>query len=216
MGTYHETNDRPEMPSFSQRVRGPAAWGGIGCLLAILLPVLSYFAALLTLEYNAFYHWFAIPAGWTEKPLGLPISGVLLMLTIGYMVILYGIYATVYAIMYRAVGISPYTALDLDSPARSRKRVSQAQKSRLTGVVLFLTAVLVSYLLLRAELTYQWFPIPPSWLLSGAFPYAGVYVLLLLLVWVFVWALWGIIHGIISALFFKKEEPLEDELMGDE
>ncbi len=209
MGMYH-TDDRPELPSFSRRARGPAAWGGIGCLLAILLPVLSYFAALLTLEYNALYHWFVIPAGWTENIAGLPISGILLMLTIGYTVLLYGIYATVYAIVYRAAGISPYTALDIDRPVRSRKRISQVQKNRLTAVVLFLTAVLVSYLLLRAELTYQWFPIPPSWLLSGAFPYAGVYVLLLLLVWVFLWALWGIVHGIISALFFKKEEVVED------
>jgi len=106
MGIYRH-DDRPEMPSFSRRVRGPAVWGGIGCVMAILLPILSYFAALLTLDYNNFYHWFVVPPTWLAKPWGLPTSKVVLMLAVGYMVAFYGIYALIYAFLYRVAGISP-------------------------------------------------------------------------------------------------------------
>ncbi len=215
MGMYQSSgSDRPEIPSFSQRTRGSAAWGGIGCVMAFLLPVLAYFAALLTVEYNAQHHWFAIPPNLAARPAGLPISAAILVLTVGYAVIFYGVYATLYAIIYRAMGISPYTPLDLDRLDREPKRVSHMQTGKLMGVLGFLLALAGGVALVHLNLAQRWVPIPRAWQVPGPLPYAGVYVLAVLLVWAFLWAFWGVFQGLISALFYGKkgasEKPGED------
>ncbi len=212
MGTYRHSS-RPEMPSFSRRVRGPAAWGGIGCMLAVLLPVLSYFAALLTLDYNAFYRWFDVPAQWAARPMGLPISIIIIILTVGYTIFLYAIYSTIYAIVYRVAGITPYTVLDLEYPPKTRKRISQLESGKLANILIFLAALAGGIGLVHLNAAKGWLPFPPSWLLPGPAPYAGVDVLVVLLLWVSLWALWGIIQAIISATL-KKESP--DDSLGDE
>ena len=198
MGMYRPSGDRPELPSFSHRTRGPAAWGGIGCVMAVLLPVLAYFAALVTLEYNARYHWFAIPPELAARPHGLPVSWAIVALGVGYALLFYGLYATLYALLYRAAGITPYTVLDVERPPRRRKRVSQQQISALGGVVGFLLALVGGVALVQMDVAHGWVPIPPSWRVPGPLPYAGVYVFAVLVLWALIWSLWGVVQGLIS------------------
>ncbi|GEM_PF-2722779 len=198
MGMYRPSGDRPELPSFSHRTRGPAAWGGIGCVMAVLLPVLAYFAALLTLEYNARAHWFAVPPVLAARPYGLPVSVAILALTVGYGVLFYALYAALYALLYRAAGITPYTALDIDRPPRRRKRISQQQLSALGGTVAFLAALVGGIALVQMDLTHGWVPIPASWRVPGPLPYAGVDVFAVLALWAVTWSLWGAVQGLIS------------------
>ena len=198
MGMYRPSGDRPELPSFTKRTRGPAAWGGIGCVMAVLLPVLAYFAALLTLEYNVQYHWFAVPPDLAARPHGLPVSWAILILTVGYAVLFYGLYSALYALMYRAAGITPYTVLDVERPERRRKRISQQQVSALGSVVVFLLALVGGIALVRMDLTHGWVTIPPNWRVPGPVPYAGVYVFGVLALWAVLWSLWGVVQGLIS------------------
>jgi len=206
MGAYRSSGDRPEIPSFSRRTRGPAAWGGIGCIMALLLPALAYAAALITLEYNAQYHWFVLPPYMTQRLAGLPISGAIAALTLGYAVLLYGIYATVYAFVYRLAGITPYTALDWDVKDRPQKRVSRVRSSKLVGLLGILLALLGSALLVSLNMTNGWVPIPPSWRVPGPFPNAGVFFFVFLLLWALLWVLWGLLQGLLSALLYRRDE----------
>jgi len=214
MGAYRSSGDRPELPSFSRRLRGPAAWGGIGCVLALLFPVLGYMAALLTLEYNARYHWFVLPPYMTRSLVpGVPISGAVLALTLGYVVVLYGIYAVVYALVYRMVGISPYTPLDWEVRERSTRRVSRVRTSQLIGVLGFLLAVVGGIALVHLNLAQGWVDIPRSWRVRGPFPYAGVDLFVVLLLWAVLWAFWSLLQGLLSALFYSKDKS-EDRRKG--
>jgi len=214
MGAYRSSGDRPEIPSFSRRLRGPAAWGGIGCVLALLFPVLGYVAALLTLEYNARYHWFVLPPYMTRSLVpGVPVSAAVLALTLGYVVVLYGIYAVVYALMYRLMGISPYTPLDWEVRERSTRRVSRLRPSKLIGLLGVLLALLGSVVLFSLNATNGWVAIPPSWRVPGPFPYAGVIFFLFLLLWALLWIFWGLLQGLLSALFYSKDKS-EDRRKG--
>ena len=213
MGAYRSSGDRPEIPSFSRRTRGPAAWGGIGCVMALLLPVLAYAAALLTLEYNAQYHWFELPPDMLEQVAGLPVSKAMVTLMVGYAVVFYGVYAVLYAGIYRMAGISPYTPLDWEVRQRGSKRVSRKQSGKLVGFLGVLLAFLGSVLLFSLNATNAWVSIPPSWHVPGPFPYAGVIFFLFLLLWALLWVLWGLLQGLLSALFYSKDKS-EDRRKG--
>ncbi len=210
MGFYRPDSDRPPLPSFSQRTRGPAAWGGIGCVMAILLPVLAYFAALVTLEYNAQYHWVTVPPSMLARPAGLPISWAIATLTVGYLFLFYGVYATLYALLYRALGISPYTALDLERPER-RKRRTRSDLSLLWNVLLFLVAFLGGIFLVQLNLSRGWVTIPDSWKVPGPLPYAGVYLFAIIALWAILWALWGVLQGLLVATARNREQNKDHE-----
>ncbi len=211
MGMYRPSGDRPELPSFTKRTRGPAAWGGIGCVMAVLLPVLAYFAALLTLEYNAQYRWFAVPPELAARPHGLPVSWAILILTVGYAVLFYGLYSALYALMYRAAGITPYTALDIDRPPRRRKRISQQQVSALGNALVFLAALAGGVALVRVDLARGWVPVPPGWRVPGPVPYLGVYVFVVLALWAVLWSLWGVAQGLISWWMEARRRSEEEQ-----
>lgn len=66
-------------------------WRGIGFILIILIPILSYVGALALLEENAKRGWFAIPAD-LLVPISDPFLGVKIGLAVVLMVILYSIY----------------------------------------------------------------------------------------------------------------------------
>ncbi|NPA93166.1 MAG: hypothetical protein GXO56_05755 [Chloroflexi bacterium] len=210
MGFYQPETDRPPLPSFSQRTRGPAAWGGIGCIMAILLPVLAYFASLVTLEYNAHYHWITIPPNMQARPAGLPVSWAIFILTVGYLILFYAIYATLYALLYRMLGISPYTALDLERPERRRRRKKQ-NFGLLLGVLGFLLAFLGGIFLVQLNLSQGWVPIPDSWKVPGPVPYAGVYLFAVIALWALLWASWGIFQGLLVMFSQSRDKDKEQE-----
>jgi peptidoglycan/LPS O-acetylase OafA/YrhL len=105
-------------------------WRGIGCLMMIVVPLVSYAGALKIVEYGLKHYW-PFPAeflGYIQFPqwvwrapvlplLVTPIAnfknmGAVLVFTLGLIVLLAAIFSTVYAMIYRTMGPSRYTTFD--------------------------------------------------------------------------------------------------------
>ncbi|NOY98990.1 MAG: hypothetical protein GXP40_07285 [Chloroflexi bacterium] len=116
------------------------AWRGIGCLIGLILPVISYAGAAVLLTNDAVkkqvpwqllgppslppFLWEYIPAirpalstiyGWTDLEATLVLAFVLL-------VILGSVVSLVYAMMYRVVGPPRYGPRDMPPPRRKIKK----------------------------------------------------------------------------------------------
>ncbi len=205
MGMY-SSSGRPEMPSFAKRTMGHPIWGALGIMLAVLLPILAYAAARLTLAYPKAVEWLGLSAS-AYRPLpkiGIP-QGVL-WLTIGYAALFYALYALVYALLYAALRVTPYTPLDVKRPLRRKRRLSPDTGVRVLGALGVLIALVGSVWLVRLDLSHGWVAIPPGWLVPGPVPLAGVYFLLFLVLLAILWTL----AAVIAWLFNAARPPRED------
>lgn len=120
----------------------PAAWRGIGCLLMVLLPIVSYVAAVELLKTpevrNLFYKVNPALLGPPSLPGILWEVGTLhgllnmiyswnnleanLILALLILLVLSGIIGSVYAIAYRTVAPSRYGPLDAPPPKHKPKK----------------------------------------------------------------------------------------------
>lgn len=119
------------------------AWRGIGCLMMIIVPLLSYFGALELLKYGFSKGWL-IPIGllgyvqfpaWVWKVNLLagivrPIASypnfyAVALLTIILLIVLSGIFSYLYSLMYRVIGPSRHTALD--SPDMKGRKIKKSR-----------------------------------------------------------------------------------------
>lgn len=109
-------------------------WRGIGCLMMIIVPLMSYAAAVITVEYALAQRWPlpyqllgapTLPAFiWRSPALAYLFAPVLqwenlyahLVFGLVYLVLFGSIVAFVYALLYRLVGPSRYTPLDVPPP----------------------------------------------------------------------------------------------------
>lgn len=118
----------------------PAGWRGIGCLLMLIFPVVSYFAAIELLKVNSIYALFmrAMPGFFGAIPIHsllwrvtalVPlwnwlrsINNLAVNLVFGAIVllILTGIVSVLYGIMYRAV--APARLGPTDAPPQKRSK----------------------------------------------------------------------------------------------
>ena len=131
------------------RTMGPAQaqthviWRGIGCLLMLIVPVISFILATFSISAAVALGWPlpyqllgtpVMPASlWSYQPIN-PILGfiesqtnlyAILLVTVLYIVFLSAVLTFVYAVMYRIVGPSRYGPLDAPPPkisARSYRR----------------------------------------------------------------------------------------------
>lgn len=118
-------------------------WRGIGCLLMLIIPVMSYILAMFTIDAALAAGWPlpyqllgnpVMPAylwnlGFLDPLLGLIQSQsnlyAILVLAVLYIVVFSAVLAFVYAVLYRIIGPSRYGPLDAPPPrvrARSYKR----------------------------------------------------------------------------------------------
>lgn len=114
-------------------------WRGIGCVLMVLIPIMSYVGATFVVRENFKAHWFAVPAElskhldlsfvWRYLPfLQQPLSGLEdlfnldILLTLGFLIVGFGLLSVVYSMMYSAVGPSRYGPTDAPPVKRSPKR----------------------------------------------------------------------------------------------
>ena len=108
-------------PTFAQTSRrsGPSSvhpiWRGIGCILLILVPIISFAGAKLLVQENIKQHWIDIP----QEMLGsfsVPVVGRVLFADLAVWIILivigFGILTVVYALFYRLLGPSRYGPLE--------------------------------------------------------------------------------------------------------
>lgn len=118
-----------------QKVKEPHfAWRGIGCLMMIIIPIISITAGYETIKYGLDHNW-TIPYQLLGTP-GFPdffykSSGLMKLVSpiaatphfyayaaasFLYMILLGGIVSFAYAIVYRIVGPSRYGPLDVPPP----------------------------------------------------------------------------------------------------
>jgi hypothetical protein len=90
-------------------------WRGIGCLLLILLPIISFAGAKLLVQANSRQRWIQIPSELSGSFIA-PVVGRIfyadLALAVILIVIGFAIITVVYAIIYRIIGIPRFGPLD--------------------------------------------------------------------------------------------------------
>lgn len=91
-------------------------WRGIGCILIILIPILSFVAAKLIVQENLQQKWVQIPDELTGS-FDVPSIGQILYadlaVTVMLLVIGFGLLTIVYALIYRIFGPSQYGPMDV-------------------------------------------------------------------------------------------------------
>lgn len=108
-------------PTYAQTSRSSSTssvhpvWRGIGCILLILVPIISFAGAKLLVQENIKQHWIDIP----QEMLGsisVPVVGRVLFADLAVWIILivigFGILTVVYALFYRLLGPSRYGPLE--------------------------------------------------------------------------------------------------------
>ncbi len=136
MGRYSASARRAAHPEKEQVA---PIWRGIGCLMIVIIPVVSYMLASLAMTL-AVQAELPMPYQFIGNPVlppvlfrtGLaPIAGFLaqqenlygiLALTVLFIVIIGGIVSVVYAAIYRVVGPPRYGPLDAETPRINVKR----------------------------------------------------------------------------------------------
>lgn len=112
-------------PNLSVDKSGPGwkihpVWRGIGCIMIILLPAMSYAGAVELVKANYIQGWISMPAELTGPPQYPYLYAYLL---VGTMLLLVGssLLITIYSMTYRAASGPRQGPLDA-SPARHRKK----------------------------------------------------------------------------------------------
>jgi hypothetical protein len=102
-------------------------WQGIGCLMVVLIPLMSYAGSVILVDANVENKWLPIPQeliGPPGRPLLYSQLGVTVLLSMfGFMILV-----VAYSILYRYVGPPKYGPTD--APPIRRKRVSRSQKRK--------------------------------------------------------------------------------------
>lgn len=122
MSKYYRSYMQPPPPRKPWQVH--PVWRGIGCIFILLLPLISYFAAVLIVRENIKRRWFQIPSEFmgsiTIPHLGrfyyVDLFVAFILLAIGF-----GLLVTLYAILYRIIAPPFYGPLDAP-PVRYRKK----------------------------------------------------------------------------------------------
>ena len=101
-------------------------WRGLGCILIIIIPIMSYAAAVVIVSENYKNRWVALPSelvGTYLIPyLNVRINFAVIAVTLLLLFIGYGILVLIYAFMYRLIGPSRYGPLDSPPIKRKPKR----------------------------------------------------------------------------------------------
>ena len=137
MGRYEKNNFRQVKPR--KRELHPV-WRGIGCLIILVLPLMSYASAVIIVDYGISQRWpiprellgrpqlpeilFKLPSiaqifypvlGWINFYAYLAVGVIILVLLVGFL-------SFVYALMYRYVGPPQYSPIDAPPTGRKVKR----------------------------------------------------------------------------------------------
>ncbi len=102
-------------------------WRGIGCLLIILVPVISYAGAVLLVEANRQAKWMTVPAE-LMRTISIPTLSLKIphlwanLLAAAVLALLgFGVVMIIYAIIYSIIGPDKYSPLDSPPVRRPSK-----------------------------------------------------------------------------------------------
>jgi predicted permease len=115
MSKYMKYNRRSMIPEKPWQIH--PIWRGIGCVLMLLIPVMSYAGAALLVQENLKQRWVPVPALLYQSVAipGLPVIPYLyanLAVAVLLSLIGFGVVMIAYALIYRLVGPPRYGPLD--------------------------------------------------------------------------------------------------------
>jgi hypothetical protein len=99
-------------------------WQGIGCLMLILIPIMSYAGAVLLVQANAEQGWLPMPRELSQSVV-IPLLGsvksfyAVAIMTVLLMIIGFGVITILYSIIYSMVGPPRLGPLDAPPVRRS-------------------------------------------------------------------------------------------------
>lgn len=117
MGLYRIPE--PEIPTITERLRAHPVWYGLGCLLALFLPLVAFGLSVWLIQLNSLHHWVTIPPQLIlREPLPIvgpipPLTPLYLLLTGVITLFLLSIITILYTLVYRLLGGGPYTPYDV-------------------------------------------------------------------------------------------------------
>lgn len=114
MGKYNKFESRQAKP---RPWEIHPVWRGIGCIMMLIIPVLSYAGAVLLYDQNRTAHWVKIPRELVQS-ISIPfvgsvphlfanLIGAVLLMLIGY-----AIFMVFYALIFRIIGPPRYGPID--------------------------------------------------------------------------------------------------------
>ena len=140
MSKYNTYQQHRELPS--NREVHPV-WRGIGCIIIILTPIISWAAASLLLEFGKLQKWpflyelrdyirfpevvYQIPGVLRVAYFlsGIPYLKALLIFFVLMLIVFSGVFAVLNAVAYRIVGPPRYTRLDAPAPRVKTKKYTR-------------------------------------------------------------------------------------------
>lgn len=96
-------------------------WRGIGCIMMVLIPLMSYFGGIELLKANARNGWFIVPVEFTGPP-AYPYLYAKLTVCVLLMVFSFGALVILYMLVARLSGMSRYGPLDVKPVRPSKKK----------------------------------------------------------------------------------------------
>jgi hypothetical protein len=126
--------------TYERRNETHPVWRGIGCLLMVIVPLMSYAGAVTLVNYGVGHGWPFPPEfiGYIQFPdwvwnapvlpmLAAPIANypnlwAVLIVFLILLLLLSGVFSTVYSILYRITGPSKYSPLDAP-PSKHKAKV---------------------------------------------------------------------------------------------
>lgn len=123
MGKYDKYSTQSRMADRPWQIH--PVWRGIGCLMMLLIPIMSYAGGVLLVEANKEQRWVPVPAEMMRK-INLPLLGSVdhlvanLLAAVVLSIIGFALLTAVYSLVFRVVGppsLGPY-----DSPPERRRR----------------------------------------------------------------------------------------------
>ena len=117
MSKYDKFNQGSRMPDRPWKIH--PIWRGIGCLMMILIPIMSYAGAVILVQENAKQGWLPMPRELSQT-VTVPFLGemdqfiAVVIVTTLLMIVGFGVVTILYSLIYTAVG--PPRLGPLDAP----------------------------------------------------------------------------------------------------
>jgi hypothetical protein len=102
-------------------------WRGVGFVMMVIIPLISYAAAVVLIEQNTKNNWIPFPFDLLAAPgdwyfYGDPLFLIKLMLTVAFILVFFSIFTFVTFIINSAFGRTRYGPYDLPPVTRRRRR----------------------------------------------------------------------------------------------
>ncbi len=119
MGRDNIYSSKPDLTAREKSIH--PIWRGVGFGLVVILPIISYIAALLLIQANRTEHWFTIPVDLYSKGSD-PYFTIKLVLTLIIFALFSIVFTTIFMLLYSIFGPSRYGPTDVPPVAAHFKK----------------------------------------------------------------------------------------------